>query len=61
MDMKIGGEWGFGLVTELLFLRLYYIFFEFDLKKEYRSGEGSRIEPVFYFRPAFVIAFLNLL
>lgn len=47
------GEWGFGLVTELMFLRLLSIF----LKKEYRSGEGSRIEPLFYLIPIFCIAF----
>lgn len=54
------GEWGFGLVTELIFLRLYSIFFEFYLKKESRSGEGSRIEPLIYLIPLFGIAFLNL-
>jgi len=50
------GECGFGLVTELLFLRLYSIFFEFDLKKEYGSGEGSRIEPLLYLIPLFGLA-----
>ena len=57
------GFWGFGLVAELLFLRLYGIFlsFFFIKKESIYKKEGSRIEPVFYLIPFFGIAFLNLL
>ena len=48
------GEWGFGLVTELMFLRLYSRL----KKKEYRSGEGSRIEPLVYLIPIFCIRYI---
>lgn len=55
------GSWGFGLVTELMFLRLEFLFFELCLKKEDRSEEGSRIEPFFYLIPFFGISSINLL
>ena len=54
------GEWGFGLVTELLFLRLFFLCFALFLQKEDRSEEGSRIEPFVYLIPLFSLAFLNL-
>lgn len=54
------GSWGFGLVTELFFLRLYSIFFSF-LNNKYRSGEGSRIEPLGYLIPICYVALVNLL
>lgn len=47
------GEWGFGLVTELIFIRLFIFFLKKDI--------GSRIEPVLYLIPLFLISFLNLL
>lgn len=50
--------WGFSLVTELMFIRL---FFKLCLKKEVRSEEGSRIEPLFYLIPFFGISFINLI
>ena len=50
------GEWGFGLVTELIFIRLFIFFLKKDI-----PNKGSRIEPVLYLIPLFFISFLNLL